>query len=229
MTSTGIALQPSFQNARQALTHSPFLSGGATPLAIQPLPKLELQADWAALRARALEEAQSWLALERANTRAYFERSGNALRTLRQYSDVIDQLLTWLLKLGMKQAESLGQLSLASESDKHGPALALIAVGGYGRRELFPHSDLDIMVLHGGTLGASLEGIAQFVYYVLWDLGFKVGQAVYTLSEAMEAATTTHPVLTSLLDARLVSGQRRLLTRLVKQLQEQAGEERVRR
>jgi [protein-PII] uridylyltransferase len=186
-------------------------------------------ANWDMLRRALLPDLQSWLALERAHTRAYFERTGNAFRTLRQFSDSIDHLLQGLLKLALRQAEALGQLPEAAiDSEKQSSPLALLAIGGYGRRELFPYSDLDILLLHNETLGDALQPVAQFIYYVLWDLGFKVGQSVRTLTETLDASKSDHTMLTALLDARLVTGQRRLLTKLMRLLQEEANDTRVR-
>ncbi len=224
------ATQHSFQTARDAaLTDSPFAASGASPLPITPLPPLEPMANWDMLRRALLPDLQSWLALERAHTRAYFERTGNAFRTLRQFSDSIDHLLQGLLKLALRQAEALGQLPEAAiDSEKQSSPLALLAIGGYGRRELFPYSDLDILLLHNETLGDALQPVAQFIYYVLWDLGFKVGQSVRTLTETLDASKSDHTMLTALLDARLVTGQRRLLTKLMRLLQEEANDTRVR-
>ena len=224
------AAQHSFQTARDAaLTDSPFAASGASPLPISALPKQEALPGWEILRKDVLPDLQGWLALERAHTRAYFERTGNAFRSLRQFSDVIDHLLQGLLKLALRQAETLGQLpEAAKESEKNATPLALLAIGGYGRRELFPYSDLDILILHNETMGEALEPVAQFIYYVLWDLGFKVGQSVRTLTDTLEVSKTDHTLLTALLDARLVTGQRRLLTKLIRMLQEEANEARVR-
>ena len=199
------AAQHSFQTARDAaLTDSPFAASGASPLPISAIPKIDPAKDWEALRKSVLPVLQDWLALERANTRAYYERTGNVFRTLRQFSDVIDQLLQGILKLALKQAAALGQLpEPAKESEKQETPLALLAIGGYGRRELFPYSDVDILLLHNETMGEALEPVAQCLYYVLWDLGFKVGQSVRTLTEALDASVADHTILTSLLDARL--------------------------
>lgn len=228
------APQHSFQTAQDAaLTDSPFAASGPSPLPISALPRHSACENWEHLRQTILPDLQAWLALERANTRAYYERTGQAFRTLRQFSDVIDHLLQFLLRLAVKQAEALGEWPEAEaegekKEEKQNLPFALLAIGGYGRRELFAYSDLDILLLHEQTLGDALAPMAQFLYYVLWDLGFKVGQSVRTVTETVEASQQDHTILTALLDARLVTGQRRLLTRLMRLLQEQAGDARVR-
>ncbi|MDQ3953445.1 MAG: [protein-PII] uridylyltransferase, partial [Actinomycetota bacterium] len=88
-----------------------------------------------------------------------------------------------------------------------GPAggVTLVAVGGYGRREMSPHSDVDLLCLVGprsGVTPATLRGLL----YPLWDAGFQVGHAVRTPSEAVEQARKDLDAATSLLSARLVAG-----------------------
>ncbi|MGD9893326.1 MAG: HD domain-containing protein [Dehalococcoidia bacterium] len=79
---------------------------------------------------------------------------------------------------------------------------ALVAVGGYGRGELCLHSDVDLMLLHPGSVPAG----AERVFYPLWDAGLKVGHAVRSVREAIQAAREYIETLTALLDARLVAG-----------------------
>jgi [protein-PII] uridylyltransferase len=79
---------------------------------------------------------------------------------------------------------------------------ALVAVGGYGRGELCLHSDVDLMLLHPGSVPAG----AERVFYPLWDAGLKVGHAVRSVREAIQAAREHIETLTALLDARLVAG-----------------------
>src|SRR5215207_428561 len=83
-----------------------------------------------------------------------------------------------------------------------GGRLALVAVGGYGRGELCLHSDVDLMLLHAGTLPAG----AERTFYPLWDAGLKVGHAVRSVREAVQAARENLETLTALLDMRLVAG-----------------------
>jgi [protein-PII] uridylyltransferase len=88
--------------------------------------------------------------------------------------------------------------------------LAVVAVGGYGRRELCPGSDLDVLILQEGREEADLEQVVRGVVYPLWDAGLKVGYAVRDRKQAV-AATDELDSATALLDARLVAGDATLL------------------
>ncbi len=87
--------------------------------------------------------------------------------------------------------------------------LALLAVGGYGRREMLPYSDVDILVLSRQALSVELgDQISAFVSS-LWDIGFKPGVSVRSLEECMEAAQDI-TVATSLVESRLIIGDANL-------------------
>src|SRR6266545_3231368 len=91
------------------------------------------------------------------------------------------------------------QLSAALDADLAAllPAdagrLALVAVGGYGRGELCLYSDVDLMLLHTGSVPA---GAVEQTFYPLWDAGLKVGHAVRSVREAMQAAREQFETLT---------------------------------
>ncbi len=92
---------------------------------------------------------------------------------------------------------------------------ALVALGGYGRRDLFPFYDIDLMILHAeGIDDKALERMAQTVFYPLWDQGFEVGHAVRTVGQCLKDAVDDFFLFTSLLDARLIAGSNRLFRRL---------------
>ena len=82
----------------------------------------------------------------------------------------------------------------------------LLALGGYGRRELHPFSDIDLLVSVPDSGSVDTEAVAQAVFLPLWDSGFDVGHGVRSLSENLSLAATDFEVLCSLLDARLLCG-----------------------
>lgn len=93
---------------------------------------------------------------------------------------------------------------------------ALVALGGYGRGELAPRSDVDLLVLHAG---AAVEEVAGRMFYPLWDAGFAVGHAVRTVEECLEVAARLDAAC-SMLDARLLAGDRSLFGELRERLGE---------
>jgi len=95
--------------------------------------------------------------------------------------------------------------------------ITLVAVGGYGRGELNPFSDIDIMFLHDGTLPPqTVEDIAQRLLYFLWDMRLEVGYSVRVIADCIEMAASDGTVKTALMDARFLSGSRQLYNNLHK-------------
>ena len=128
--------------------------------------------------------------------RALFDAFATDLRTknlLRRHCALVDRILTRLW-----------------DDSGTGDHAALIAVGGYGRGELYPHSDVDILILvTPGTLPgvrATLEAlIGQF-----WDIGLDVGHSIRSLDECFEAAAGDITIQTNLIEARRIAGSRLL-------------------
>jgi [protein-PII] uridylyltransferase len=90
--------------------------------------------------------------------------------------------------------------------------VALVAVGGYGRRELLPRSDLDVLLLHGGR--DDIAGIADRIWYPVWDSGAELDHAVRTVPQARRVARADLKVALGLLSARHVAGDPDLTERL---------------
>ncbi|AWL29115.1 [protein-PII] uridylyltransferase [Acinetobacter defluvii] len=90
--------------------------------------------------------------------------------------------------------------------------LSLFAVGGYGRREMLPYSDVDIMILSESDLNAQQEQIVSNFISSLWDVGnFKPGVSVRTIQTCFEQATSDLTVATALIEARLITGNPHLI------------------
>ncbi len=92
--------------------------------------------------------------------------------------------------------------------------LALVAVGGYGRAELLPYSDIDLLILHPEAgLGAAESGVQDFLTF-LWDLGLEVGHSVRSPAECAAQARGDLTVMTNLVEARRLAGSAELYAQM---------------
>lgn len=127
----------------------------------------------------------------RARTRAALEEGASGKACMRDLSGAMDALLTGLWRM---TKDACGDMPLA-----------LFAVGGYGRRELFLYSDVDVLLLL--PPGQEAAPSAQWLLYALWDAGIKVSQQVMDAEQALALAAQDVPWCTSLLDMRLIAGE----------------------
>jgi len=98
--------------------------------------------------------------------------------------------------------------------------VALAAVGGYGRGQLFPYSDVDLLILLAGPANAPLAAKIESLIGTLWDIGLEVGHSVRTIEECAALAAEDVTVQTNLLEARLLAGKRELFARFARRMQE---------
>jgi [protein-PII] uridylyltransferase len=164
----------------------------ATPSLKERLAALRPQ-KLALLKDKALPIAREWLTAERLRLRETFMADSDAAKLVATTTDTIDTLLAALYDLALHGKSS---------------PLALIAIGGYGRAELFPYSDLDLLFLYDEAEAKHAAEIAEWLLYILWDLGLKVGQAHRSLDEAISLARDDFTIRTTLLDARFIAGQK---------------------
>lgn len=99
--------------------------------------------------------------------------------------------------------------------EKFGDSVSLVALGGYGRQELYPYSDIDIMILYRPEVKEFIGEIADSVLYPLWDTGLEVGHGVRTVEESIAHAEGDYFFLVALLDARLLLGSEELFAELL--------------
>jgi len=88
--------------------------------------------------------------------------------------------------------------------------IALVAVGGYGRGELFPHSDVDVLILLDQTPDKAMQEKLESLVQLFWDIGLEIGHSIRTVEECLAESAADITVQTSLLEARLVTGNKTL-------------------
>ena len=123
-----------------------------------------------------------------------FRQGGQARDLIRQRASFIDTLLGVLW-----DSQTWG------DSD-----LAMVAVGGYGRGELHPHSDVDLLFLLGDDCDSCRDILSSFLA-LLWDIGLNVGHSVRNVSECVERAAEDITILTNLMEARVIRGSEGLM------------------
>ena len=151
-----------------------------------------------------LSHARRWreaLAQGRAALKQEFLASGNPRRLLSGHAKLVDDVLAGLwAKAGLPEA------------------LALVAVGGYGRGELYPYSDVDVLILLPETLADGVAGqLEQFVGR-LWDCGLEIGHSVRSVAQCIEQAERDITVLTTLLESRRIAGDAALVAALTRDI-----------
>jgi [protein-PII] uridylyltransferase len=106
-----------------------------------------------------------------------------------------------------------------------GGRFAIIALGGYGRSELAPHSDIDIMFLRQNRKDAAFAAkLSEAILYMLWDVGFSVGHSDRTLGDCVTMAREDVVSRNSMIDARLLWGDKELFEQLTDRLEEEIFE-----
>ncbi len=103
---------------------------------------------------------------------------------------------------------------LAEAPGEHPSGISLIALGGYGRKELFPFSDIDLLLLYEENSMNLVEQVTDAVFYPLWDAGLEVGHGVRTIEACLEDMKEDFFFQVALLDARLICGDKNLFTKL---------------
>ncbi len=127
-----------------------------------------------------------------------------------------------LIDILLRRLWAAAKATLSAQAQKDFPPLALVAIGGFGRAELNPHSDIDIMFLHHDQVSAGgkplpwLAKLMDGIVLPLWDLGFKVGQSVRTVADCVQVANTDMQSKTALIEARLVEGDPKLFEKFEK-------------
>jgi [protein-PII] uridylyltransferase len=190
-----------------------------------PLPAIARQRE--IIDRRALTEALSALAVDtttpdrtpivtllrealnrgRTETQTRFEAGGSAAHCVAEQCFLIDQLIRTLFDFVVEHIYPLA-------NPTQGEKLAVVAVGGYGRGEMAPYSDVDLLFLLPYKRTPHTEQVVEYLLYLLWDLRLKVGHSVRSVDESLRYAKSDLTIRTALLEARYLWGEQALFTEL---------------
>ncbi|WP_105417348.1 [protein-PII] uridylyltransferase [Neorhizobium sp. T25_27] len=158
-------------------------------------PQLELRAALLPLLRRASVEG-------REKARQLLSKDGSGLNCARRISWLQDQLIRVLYE------------TIAEGLYSEGTDIAVAAVGGYGRDTLAPGSDIDLLFLLPPRNTETMRKAVEFLLYVLWDMGFKVGHATRTVEECIRLSKTDMTIRTAILESRYICGREALVNDL---------------
>ena len=154
-------------------------------------------------RPEVLERLKALVASARQAARAGLESDGNGRRCAAGISQFQDELIRVLYDYTVWHVY---RATNPSDAER----MAIVATGGYGRGLLAPWSDIDLLFLLPYKQTPWGESVAEYILYILWDLGFKVGHATRTVAQCVKLGAADITICTSLLDARLIHGDAQL-------------------
>ncbi len=142
---------------------------------------------------------------------AFLAQPFAARPTTRAYSWLTDQIVGLVREVATTRLHPL-------PNPTEGEKLSVIAVGGYGRGEMAPHSDVDLLFLTPYKMTSWAESVIESMLYMLWDLKLKVGHASRTVKDCIRLAREDYTIRTSLVEYRYLAGNQGLAKDLGKRL-----------
>ncbi|HTZ35058.1 MAG TPA: [protein-PII] uridylyltransferase [Stellaceae bacterium] len=158
-------------------------------------------------RAPVVTLARRALDAGRREVRRRFEAGGSAAHCVAEQCFLVDQLVRALFDFVTGRVFPLA-------NPTQGERLAVVAVGGYGRGEMAPYSDVDLLFLLPYKQTPHTEQVVEYLLYLLWDLRLKVGHATRSIDECLRYAKSDLTIRTALLEARYVWGEQPLFAEL---------------
>ncbi|MEW9836523.1 [protein-PII] uridylyltransferase [Mesorhizobium marinum] len=157
-------------------------------------------------RARALGVFKSALASGRAAAEAMLREDGGGTACATRLSHLMDEIIRALHDFAA---------SAQPGAAKAGPRMAVVATGGYGRGTLAPGSDIDLLFLLPAKQTPAGAAAVEYMLYMLWDMGLKVGHATRDVDECIRQARADFTIRTSVLEARFLWGDQALFDELM--------------
>ena len=166
-----------------------------------------------ATSAEKLARYKNFLKVESHRLKLLHRAGADGVEIAQARAAILDSLLQHLWDTAKK--------NLSARAQKEFPAIALVAIGGYGRAELNPHSDIDFMFLHEGQVVGTkplpyLASLIDGILYPLWDIGLKIGYSVRDLADCVKVANSDMQSKTSLIESRRIVGNENLFVKFQK-------------
>lgn len=130
---------------------------------------------------------------------------------IRSYTYLTDCLVAEVLRVAEISTSNLA-------GNDTSPRLGVMAIGGYGRAEMAPYSDIDLLFVVPPRGGAGAEKVVRAMLYMFWDLHLKIGHATRTIPQCLKLGKTDYTIRTSLLEARYLCGNSDLVAELEQRL-----------
>jgi [protein-PII] uridylyltransferase len=159
-------------------------------------------------RAAVVERLKSTIAEGRATAERRLMDDGKGTQCARGLAAMVDAVIGAIHDLAVDHVYAQGSRSKAER-------MAVVAVGGYGRGTLAPGSDIDLLFLLPYKQTPWGESVVEFILYLLWDLGLKVGHATRSVDDCIRLARADMTIRTAVLEARFIWGDRALCDGLV--------------
>ena len=178
--------------------------------------------DAAEARPAVVERLKTLVKVARGTARLQLEADGNGRRCAKGLAGFQDELVRLIYDYTVSHVY---RATNPSDAER----MAVIATGGYGRELLAPGSDIDLLFLLPYKQTPWGESVAEYMLYVLWDLGFKVGHATRTVDQCVKLAQSDTTIRTSLLDMWLIHGDPQLYAELEQRFRDEVirGSERA--
>ncbi|MFZ2100721.1 MAG: [protein-PII] uridylyltransferase [Oricola sp.] len=161
------------------------------------------------VRTEVLAHLKTVLADGRIKAEKRLFEDGSGIACAQRLSDLQDRIIRAVYDFAMSRVFRVNNLS-------RGERLALVAVGGYGRGTLAPGSDIDLLFVLPYKQTPLGEQLAEYILYMLWDMGLTVGHATRSIDECVRLSKSDTTICTAILDMRYLYGEEALFDELVK-------------
>ncbi|NVJ93454.1 MAG: [protein-PII] uridylyltransferase [Methylocystaceae bacterium] len=180
--------------------------------------ELQEMAEWSGYSSKMQKDVlklfKNVLKTGRAEIKTRFEnKKANGIVTVHNYAFLIDQIVRTLYDFTTQYVYAIHTPTKAEQ-------FCVAAVGGYGRAEMAPESDIDLLFLLPYKQTPKVEQAIEYMLYLLWDLGLKVGHSTRSIDECLKLAKEDLTIQTALLDARFLWGNESLFQEFQKRFQD---------